>query len=175
MSLAPNTPTPSRRRLLAGSGLVAALATVGLPALAASVRGQPDPVLALYAKWRMVEDEEAIVGKRHSELRAVLVQRHGEPTGFVSAQKLWGDDHIFAESSAACERSNDLCDESVGLIDAMMETPATSLEGLRCKFIVALDVWKFIEKPGVEAEYHDDMTVAFLRDAVRVLGGSVAA
>jgi hypothetical protein len=34
------------------------------------------------------------------------------------------------------------------------------------------NVWRFIEKPGIEAEYQDHMTVAFLRDAVRVLGGS---
>ena len=167
-------PSTSRRRLLAGSGLGVALAIVGLP-IAAEAAAASDPVVAIYVKWRAVEDAETIADDRFSELRAILVQRYGE-AGEVSANEAWGRDPIYAEFEANRNKSNELSDEVADLVDAMMETPATSLEGIRCKMLTALEVWKFIELPNArEPDHTDTMTVAFLRDAVRVLGGSAAA
>ena len=170
------TPAPptSRRRLLAGSGLGAALAIVGLP-IAAEVASAPDPVVALYAKWRATEDAIAALNPKHAELRNAFVACYGEMGKPGSNAKGWINDPRRGELGDLTAEVNDLCDESTALIDAMMETPAASLEGVRCKMIVGLNVWKFIERPGVEAEYQDDMTVAFLRDAVRVLAGSTVA
>ncbi len=165
---------PSRRRLLAGSGLAAVLGTIGLP-VAAVAETLPDPVVALFAKWRATEDAIAGLDPKHTELRAAFVSQYGEMLKPGSDVDGWRNDPRRGELGDLTEAVNDLCDESTALIDAMMETPAASLEGIRCKMIVGLDVWKFIERPNVEAEYHDDMTVAFLRDAVRVLGGSAVA
>ena len=169
----------SRRRLLAGSGIAAALATGGLSAEAASVPAQLDPVVALYARYRAIEDEGAGVSERHNTMRAGFVQRHGDICfGDVSAYAAWKSDPLHAELDALRERSNTLCDTSTDLLDAMMATPATSVEGVRCKLAAALHVWRFIEAPGFDPdriEYQDTLTVAFLRDAVRVLGGSPGA
>ncbi len=174
MSKATNTPTTSRRGLLAGSGVGAALAAIGFPIMAAA-ETSPDPVVALFAKWRATEDALATLDTKHTALRHVFVARYGEILEADGAVAGWYNDPHRAELDRLTDAVNDLCDESTAVIDAMMEMPATSLEGIRCKLIVGLDVWKFIEKPGIEAEYHDDMTVAFLRDAVRVMGGSTPA
>ena len=173
-SITATAPMPSRRRLLAGSGLAAVLGTIGLP-VAAVAETLPDPVVALFAKWRATEDAIAGLDPKHTELRNSFVSQYGEMLKPGSDTDGWLSDPRRGELGDLTQAINDLCDESTALIDAMMETPATSLEGVRCKMIVGLNVWTFIEKPGIEAEYQDHMTVAFLRDAVRVLGGSTAA
>ena len=173
------TITTSRRRLLVGSGMAAALATSSLSAEAAPIPAQPDPVVALYARYRAIEDEEAVVSERHDAMRSGFVQRHGDIRfDDVAAYAAWKSDPLRAELDALRERSNALCDASSDLLDAMTATPATSVEGIRCKLVAALDVWSFIEAPGFDPdriEYQDTLTVAFLRDAVRVLGGSAGA
>ena len=177
MSKATNTPTPSRRGLLAGSGVGALIAGIGVPAGATSAIAatSADPVVALYAKWRAVEDQYAALDQQHVALRGAFVAQHGEILEVADAVAGWCNDSRRADLTTLTDRCNDLSDESAALIDIMMEMAATSLEGIRCKLIVGLDVWKFIEKPGAEPDYAAWTTVAFLRDAVRVLGGSVAA
>ncbi len=173
----PGLPSTSRRRLLAGSGFATALASIGLPAAAAPSLPTvgSDPVVAFYAKWQATENAIAALNSKHVELRNAFVARYGDMGHQGSNDEGWRNDPRAGQLHGLTQALNDACDESTGFIDAMMETPATSLEGIRCKMIVGLDVWRFIERPGVEAEYHDDMTVAFLRDAARLLGGSAVA
>ena len=174
MSKAIATPTTSRRGLLAASGMGALIDGVGLSAAAvpATAAAQADPVLALYAKWQAVVDQLAIVNERHVGLRADFVRRYGETCERPDA---WDRDPRRAELDALTVQHTELSDESTALVDLMQATPATSIEGIRCKMLVALNVWKFIERPAANIEYQDEMTVAFLRDAVRVLGGGSGA
>ncbi len=133
-----------------------------------------DPVVLIYNRWRAIEDAAAVVEKQHTDLRADFVRRYGECWASDEGYDRWERDPRRPELTALTAECNDLADKSTSQIDAMQVTPATSVEGIYCKMLVALDVWSFIERPSVDpedVEYHDTMTVAFLRDAARVLGG----
>ena len=171
----PGLPLSSRRRMLAGSGVATIAAAFALPLATPPVHAAPtDPVVTLYAKWRTVMDAEIVADNRFSELRALLVQRYGE-TNMTVAIKAWKRDSVYAEFEANRNKSNELSNENVDLLEVMQAMPATSIEGIRCKLLAALETWKFIEQPHIAPDPHEAMTVAFLRDAVRVLGGSAAA
>ena len=166
-------PSTSRRRLLTGSVFGAALATIGLPAKVSAA--QPDPILALYAKWRALEDTIAVQEAQHRELRQAMVTVHGEPMEGSANYAAWIADPRHSALGQATGEINALCDQSTDLLDEMTETPATSLQGIQCKLLATVSALKFIENPTVEAEYHDTMALAVMRDAVRVLGGSALA
>ena len=170
----PVLPSASRRRLLAGSGVATLATAFALPMAVSPAHAAPvDPVLAIYAKWRALEDAGAIMDKQHDELRADFVRLYGE--SWKDGGGAWKNDPRNSELAALTAQCNDLNDQSTDLLDVMTETPATSLEGVRCKLLATIHVLKFIEKPNAEAEYHDIMALAVMRDAVRLLGGSAAA
>ncbi len=166
---------PSRRRLLAGSGLAAGLAALALPAAAAVALAPADPVVALYAEWRANQAAGDAAEQRHTELWALMVARYGESRGHKPAAELWGADPLYGEMDDARQRSDDAQTANCDVLDAIEATPATSLEGIQCKLLVALDVWRFIERPNAEPEYHETATVALLRDAARFIGAGAGA
>ena len=182
-SLAPTTVAPvtapaqpSRRRLLAGSGLAAGLAVLALPAAAAAVAPAPaDPVVALCAKWLALEAANKIANERHLELRNMLVSRYGECKGYVFAQDHWGHDPSYPEFSAVTDRSDELGDAAADTMDLIMDTPAASIEGVRCKVMVLAETWAYIERRDSEPEWHETVTLAMLRDAARFMGAGAAA
>lgn len=169
----PVLPPSSRRHLLAGSGLTAALATIGLTTAATASAAQPDPILAIYAEWRGLEDEHAIVERQHTMLRGDFVRLYGEFQ--PNDAQAWNSDPRQAELSRLTERSNELLDLEVDQLDALRETPATSLEGIRCKLLAAVKVHSFVERRDDEPEFHDELSLSAMREAVRMLGGSMAA
>ena len=170
------SPVATRRRLLAGSGLAAGLAALALPAAAAAVApASADPILALYAEWRANQAAGDAAEQRHTELRALMVARYGESRGQTWAAELWGADPLYGEMDDARQRSDDAQNANCDVLDAIEATPATSLEGVQCKLLVALNVWRFIERPNAEPEYHETVTVALLRDAARFMGAGAAA
>ena len=174
----PGLPSASRRRLLAGSGVATIAAAFALPLATSPVHAAPaDPVVAMYAQWQALEDRNTVLSARHSEIRDAMVARHGELRGYCdnAIHAAWQADPRWPALDTATQEVNDLCDQSTDLLDVMTETPATSLEGVRCKLLAAVHVLKFIERPGFEAECHDTMALAVMRDAVRVLGGSAVA
>jgi hypothetical protein len=83
----PGLPSTSRRRLLAGSDLVATPAAIGLPVAALPAAAVSDTVVALYAKWRAAEDAIAAVETKQTAFRDALVSCYGEmlkPEGDVN-------------------------------------------------------------------------------------------
>ena len=173
------TPTgsqPTRRRLFSGAVLPIAAIAAGT----ASVRANPaldgavDPVITLYTRWRALEEEQATVEARCDQIRPGLVARHGDVALTSGIRHAWEADPVCAEWQANADRSDELNNECTALLDAMMSAPAMSLEGLRCKMLAGLEVFGFFEHCARQPEYHDDMAMAIMRDAVRLLGGSAA-
>ena len=172
----PGLPSTSRRRLLAGSGVATLAAAFALPLATSPVHAAPvDPVITLYAKWRALEDAETIVSKRQEELRAYFVSRYGELKGSQSTHQAWGSDPQHSELTALTRQCIDMCSDSTNALDALAETPATSLQGIYCKLLATISLLQSIESPHVEMDFHDTIALAVLRDAARVLAGSAVA
>ena len=161
---------PSRRNLLIGA---LALPAVAIPAVVtASVQ---DPVVAIYNRWRALEDEQAPVELRLDDVINEMTQRNGDHWAIVGRRQAWCADPAYPEFEALSDRSDELNEAASVLLDAMAACPATSIQGIACKMLAALEVWRFLDGSNRDPEYHEEMTVAFMRDAVQVLGGSAVA
>jgi hypothetical protein len=130
-----------------------------------------DPVLKIYRRYRALEDEQEPISDRSSAIRAALIERWGEPSRLMRADDIWGQDPALAE----LRRLNDKCDMLTGKIlaatERMNDTPATTIPGVMAKLQLALDVW-----PGCEDGngIHEHTAISAIRDAMRVLQGTVA-
>ena len=172
----PGLSSASRRRLLAGSGVATIAAAFALPMAVSPVHAAPtDPVVALYAKWRALEEAEVIVIKQQEALRAYFVRRYGELKPAESTHQAWGSDPRHPELTALTRQCIDMSSDSTDALDALAETPATSLQGIHCKLLATISMLQSIEPPHVEMDYHDTIALAVLRDAARVLAGSAVA
>jgi hypothetical protein len=162
----PNT-TPTRRSALAFSA-AAIVAGFTVPALAGVAA--EDPILALYCRYRELEDASLRIEELTDLVRAGLTERCGEPRRDRPANQCWGQDPAYTELL----RLNDECDQAAeGLTDVtdkIMETPATTLAGLQRKMRVGLDLWP---TSGGD-DYHELAALAFMKDALRLLSGSAA-
>lgn len=83
----------------------------------------------------------------------------------------WGDDPATAEYERLIDESDRMNGEQTAVTDAMMATPATSAAGILAKMRVAVEIWP-PGRPHEDTEYHEDVALAFMRDAVRLLGGA---
>jgi hypothetical protein len=144
------------------------------PTIAGAIRQEAvDPLLEHYRQYRAVEDAGALVNARHTVLRAALVERYGECLGNVPAVELWESDPDYAEMHHAGAESDRITDEElIPVTNSIIETPATTLSGLLVKAQVALDLFP---SNDADSQYHEDAALAVLKDAVRVLAGSVRA
>jgi hypothetical protein len=153
---------------------IAALAASGPQARAQAA--VLDPVVALYARWHAAWTACHDAGERHAALRAAFVRRHGEIMGTnLSVWTAWGADPRHAELQWLRSESDRWNNEATDILDILAETPAVSAEGAVCKVRVLAATWAYIESPDGKHDFHEEMTLAFVRDAVRVLdGGRVA-
>ena len=131
-----------------------------------------DPIIALYTRWRAVEDEQAVAEQRHTALIAELTHRHGDRQD-MGTERARQADPAYSECGLCRARSDELNEEITRLLEVMIALPATSIEGIVCKMRAALEVWTFVDRRDYGPEFHEEMTIAFMRDAARMLGGSV--
>ena len=169
------SPVGTRRRLLAGSGLTAGLAVLALPTTAAVAPTSAAPVVALYAEWRVLDDARKVADKQHFEMRTALVNRYGECTRSLLATAAWKRNPIYREFAALNLRSTEMGNTAADVLDVLMDTPAVSMEGVRCKLLILAEVWAFIERQADEPDHHEIMTLVFARDAVRFMGAGAVA
>lgn len=168
MDRAPKAATT--RRALFGAAALALGATVPVIAVkSANPRVAADPILeAAYRRYRALHDEQAPICVPADVLRAALVERWGEVR---FARDAWERDPAHPELMRLNDKIDDLTSEIVDATDLIIDTQATTLQGLLLKLQVALDVWP---PSNEDAEYHEDAAVAAIRDAVRLLEGAVA-
>ena len=159
---------PTRRRLLTGSDLAAGLVALSLPVAAPA---SADPVVALYAEWCALEAALMTALERHSDMRNMLVSRYGECLRTnLSARDIWGHDPSYAEFSAITARSRELENAAADALDLIVDMPAVSMEGVRCKLRVLVQIWAYIERPAADPDHHETVTLAMLRDTARFMG-----
>ncbi len=151
------------------------LSTLPQPTQQTPRTAQPDPILAIYAKWRALENTIAVQEAQHNELRQAMVNLYGDPLKGTANYAAWRADSRQPALVQATSEVKNRCDEASELLDVMIETPAASVQGVHCKLSATISVLKFIEKRDREAEYHETMALAVMRDAARVLGEGAAA
>ena len=160
----PPTPVNEGRRGLLGFSLatLAAALTAGL-----SLPAQTDPALDLYDRYRRTEAEQDQIKPRADIVRSCLTAKWGTlPTAYLA----WAEDPDSAELTRLNKISDDCTARLCDITDELMVTPASSLAGLRAKLEIAIELW-----PTTEGELHEDVALAFMRDAVRLLGVSANA
>jgi hypothetical protein len=172
------TLAPGRRGLLGGAAaLLAGAAAVALPraALAAGtctdaelLHTGADPLLTLWRRYVDVEAEQDRVFRPAVTLRAALAARWGEPMSPVSAADLWGHDPEYQKLPGLNAESDRFTDLRADLSELMAATPATSLAGLRVKVRLAIGIWPR-GRSWDETEFHEDVALATLQDADRLL------
>jgi hypothetical protein len=155
------TTTPTRRAAI-GFSLATLAAGLTVPALA-----QTDPALDLYDRYRRTEAEQDQIKPRADIVRSCLTAKWGTlPTAYLA----WAEDPDSAELTRLNKISDDCTARLCDITDELMVTPASSLAGLRAKLEIAIELW-----PTTEGELHEDVALAFMRDAVRLLGVSANA
>jgi hypothetical protein len=165
--------TTTRRGALRGASIAGLLsipaiaATNTPPALAAGRSETQDPVIILYQRYRELEDTLSPVFGRTEAIRAGLVERWGEVIGRESALERWGHDPAYAELLRVGAETDRLSNAIFELTNKMVETPATTLAGIRAKMQVGLDVWPTGE--DMADDYHETAALAFMKDALRLL------
>ena len=122
-----------------------------------------DPTVDLYRRYRAIESEQELIEPRADIIRSCLTAKWGELPGAYLA---WAEDPDSVELTRLTKLSDNCTERLCDLTDAMMVTPATTLAGLRAKLEIAIELW-----PTTEGELHEDVAIAFMHDAVRLLGG----
>ena len=90
------------------------------------------------------------MNKRHEELRAYFVRHYGEIKGSESIHQVWGSDPHHPELAALTSQCIDMGDDSSNLLDALAETPATSLQGIYCKLLATISLVESIDQPHAQ-------------------------
>jgi hypothetical protein len=154
----------TRRAALRGS--IAALAATPVLAIAAPAA---DPILEAYRRYRALQREAEPIDARLDVIRAGLVERCGEVSSKRPADIFRAHDPARAELCRLNEESDRLSNELIVPTDEIIETPATTLQGLLAKLRVALDLWP---PASADLDYHEEAALAVLKDAVRLLEGA---
>lgn len=124
-----------------------------------------DPVVALYRRHAALEAVSLPLEARADALRAQLVAEHGAIKP-AAASEWWTYDFDHSELRRLNNACDELGDQQGDIVDAMLETPATSREGVLAKLRIALHLHP-ADVSG--ADFYEIVTVSFLRDAIRVL------
>jgi hypothetical protein len=147
-----------------------ALALLGSRAAAAAEPAGTDPVLALWRHYNDLLRQQDPVSDSTTALRAVLAARWGKAgEATLPADILWGHDPQYAELRRLINESDRLGGLILDTGDAMADTPAASLAGLRGKIQLAISLWPTNQDYLDNCEYHEDVALAVLRDADRLL------
>jgi hypothetical protein len=121
--------TPTRRSAL-GFSAAALFAGLTTPALAVA---DDDPVVALYRRYAAAEAASETANEKLAQLRAILSARWGERGEWKHDPDYREFQRLYGEGD---QRVVDLCD----LATQMIETPATTLAGVRAKMRVGLSL-----------------------------------
>jgi hypothetical protein len=173
MSQATQTHTTPTRRCALGFSAAAIVAGITTSALVEARHEIEDPVIVLYRRYRGLGDAGLHIDERTGPLRAGLVERWGEIGRHQSADQLWEHDPASTELSRLNDESDQITDALTDVTNEIMETPATTLAGLRCKMQIGLDLWPTGGRKE-DREYHEDAAFAFMKDALRLLSISAS-
>jgi hypothetical protein len=127
-----------------------------------------DPVLALYQQYIALVNAQKPISARARELRAGLVERHGEPRLNWSVRSQWDADPACDE----LQRVNDECDEFTtqitDVIRNVIDTPPTILAGVLAKLRIGNDMLGHTRRGSCDG-IMEDIVRAAMADAQRVL------
>ncbi len=153
--------TPSRRGLLSAAAL---LPLSALPAVGA--KPIEDPVLQLCRAYRVADAASVEADARHSAGRRRFVARHGETMDDYSRLAAWEGDPEYPELKRLLSECNDLGDLAGDYLFQILETPATTIDGLVAKLWVAHHVQEPVSDRMSAAE---ELAATTIQDAVRLL------
>ena len=159
----------STRRASLCSSLAAFSVGLATPAVATiSTQTRQDRVLELYSQYCALQEESEVLFTHTVKLREILVGRYGEPTDTGSTtQALWEHDPDWHKLLAANAAVDGITESVSNIVAQLSATPSDTLSGVAAKLTIALDLVKQI--PPESMKYHDDVNLAFMTDAVRML------
>jgi hypothetical protein len=135
-----------------------------------AVRAAPDPVLKIYRRYLALEAQQEAESDRGDAIREGLLERCGGPSKGRCAPDIWRQDPAFAELLISNDECDVLSEKILAVTEKLNDTPARTIRGVIAKLQLTLDVW-----PGCTGgAVHEDSAISAVRDAMRVLQGTVA-
>lgn len=128
-----------------------------------------DPVLVLYREYLELDRESEAVHRIHSAKRQEFVARHGECIRNPHVQALWKSDPQRGELDRLVKVSNVASDRLCDATEAVVDAAPTTLEGLRAKVLVALDLF-----PSSHDEWFEKVAQDVLKEVATWLAASAA-
>jgi hypothetical protein len=140
----------------------------GWPGAVAALPTGADPVLVLWRQYNDLLCRQEPISDSADTLRAILTARWGEANHATPALIFWGHDPRHAELRRLITEYDCLGYLIADTRNAMVDTPALSVPGLRANIQLAIGLYPTDPDSLEAAEYQDWFAMAVLRDADRL-------
>lgn len=149
-------------------------AAIGRPSAASS----QDQCVALLERFRALNAQSEAANRQHEAVREVMVTRHGElARDRPEIWEAWNADADYDQLVKFDAEATHAIAQSLNVVDQVLTAVPTSLAGIRAKLELIVELWP----PGAdpvsprygESELHEDVALAVVREAVRLLEGGL--